>query len=236
MWEMEGITSEDVSAAGIPTGKDDLSPTDHLAHQSNSRTDNDLPGPPHKGPGTSSVTQHSFFSLPSFFVLHHTQVMRKTSATSLPNVIDPSWHIGIVASSYYKEEIDALVAGAKEILSEAGIPESNIRLYSAPGSFELPLIGSAAAAADEVDALIAFGIIVEGETHHARLLAEQTARGIMDVQLTFGIPFAFEVLYVNDLAQARERTKGEGNKGREAALAVLHSLAQLAEIHARSIE
>lgn len=154
----------------------------------------------------------------------------------LPDSVDSSWRIGLVHSLYYKEEIDALVEGAIKVLTKAGIQESNIKLYPAPGSFEIPLIGQAAMAGGEVDALIGFGIIVEGETHHARLLAEQTARGIMDVQLQFGMPFAFEVLYVDSLKQAKERMVGDLNKGREAAAAVLHSLAQMGQIRARIIE
>ena len=77
-----------------------------------------------------------------------------------------------------------------------------------------------------IGALIGLGIIIEGETHHARLLAEQAARGIMDVQLQYGIPFAFEILYVDSLSLARERL----DKGREAAYAVPHSLEELKRI------
>lgn len=150
----------------------------------------------------------------------------------LPPDIDQSWRIGIVHSSFYKEEMDRLVAGAVEVLTGAGIPQGNIATYPAPGSFEVPLIGSALAEHKKADALIGLGIIVEGATHHAALLAAEAARGIMDVQLRYQIPFAFEVLYVDSLRQAQERTTGEGNKGREAARAVLHSLTQLKRIRA----
>lgn len=156
--------------------------------------------------------------------------MRKTASRDLPSGISKRWRIGIVRSSYYKEEIDALAAGAAEVLIEAGIPAKNITMHPAPGSFEIPLIGAALAAAKKVDALIGLGIIVEGETHHAALLAEQAARGIMDVQTEYRVPFAFEVLYVKHLADAQARAQGEGNKGREAARAVLHSLAELERI------
>ena len=143
---------------------------------------------------------------------------------------DPRWKIALIHSTYYKEEIDALVAGALEVLTAAGISLKKISLHPAAGSFEIPLIGSAVAKAKKADAMIGLGIIVEGETEHARLLAEQTARGIMDVQLQSGIPFAFEVLYVGSLKQAQERSHGENNKGKEAARAVLHSLSELKRI------
>ena len=135
-----------------------------------------------------------------------------------------------MASSFYKKEIDALIAGAKKVFLDAGIPKGNVTVYEVPGSFEIPLIGAELAEQEAVDALIGFGIIVEGETHHARLLADAATEGIMDTQLTYHIPFAFEVLYVKSLEDARARTTGNSNKGIEAAVAVLHSLAVLNKI------
>ena len=138
----------------------------------------------------------------------------------------PTWRIGIVYSSFYKEEIDQMVAGALKTCDAVGLPRENVSLYPVPGSFEIPLIGSRLAKLKAVDALIGLGIVVQGETHHARLIAESTAKGIMDVQLQYGIPFANEVLYVNTIDIARQRL----HKGEEAALSVMHSLAKLVEL------
>jgi len=165
------------------------------------------------------------FSYPPFYP--YTYSMKKDPSPLTFIDVDSTWRIGIVAAAYYKEETDALVQSAKETLLEAGIPDDQISEWSAPGSFEIPLIGECLAAAHEVDALIGIGIIVQGQTKHADLLAQESARGIMDVSLRHGIPFAFEVLWVNDLQEARERSE----KGREAAIAVLHSLAEKARIH-----
>lgn len=148
----------------------------------------------------------------------------------LPAHVDPSWRIGIVRSSYYKEEVDALTQGARTTLLSAGIALAKITVHDAAGSFEIPLIGAALAKSGAVDALIGIGIVVQGETEHARLLAENVARGIMDTQLQYLIPFAFEVLYVKDLAQARARSASDHNKGSEAALSVLQSLAELSPL------
>lgn len=139
---------------------------------------------------------------------------------------NPSWRIGIVHSSFYKEDVAKLVEGAQEILLAAGIKQGNILDCPVAGSFEIPLIGSVLAREKKVDALIGLGIIVEGETHHADLLAKTATQGIMDVQVHQGVPFAFEILFVKDLAQARERT----DKGEEAARAVLHSLALMTKL------
>ncbi|MBI1812294.1 6,7-dimethyl-8-ribityllumazine synthase [Candidatus Peregrinibacteria bacterium] len=143
----------------------------------------------------------------------------------IPSAIsaDLSWRIAIIHSSYYKEEMAPLRESAREGLLEAGIPPKNIIECEAAGSFEIPLLGAVLASQKKVDALIGLGIIIEGETHHAKLLACEVARGIMDVQLRFQTPFAFEVLYVKNLRQARARFA----RGAEAARVVLHSLAQL---------
>jgi len=155
--------------------------------------------------------------------------MRSTNPLPLP-AADPAWRIGIVCSSFYKEEMTALTRSAKEALMEAGIPEGNVTVYEAAGSFEVPLIGTAVLSEEKADALIGLGIIVEGDTHHAELLAAQAAHGIMNVQLRFQAPFAFEILYVDALKDAQARL----GKGREAAGAVLSSLALLKEIRTKT--
>ena len=81
--------------------------------------------------------------------------------------------------------------------------------------------------------MIGFGIIVEGDTHHARLLAESVTTAMMEIQMDYILPFAYEVLYVKDLEQAKARAFGEHNKGKEAAFAVLQSLVELQKIRAQ---
>ncbi|MDO8468205.1 MAG: 6,7-dimethyl-8-ribityllumazine synthase [Candidatus Peribacter sp.] len=153
--------------------------------------------------------------------------MQTDQPLPLPARISSGSRIGIVHSRYHPEIVAKLIEGAQKVFQEAGIAQGNVRTYAAPGSFEIPLIGSALIAAKEVDALIALGVIVEGETHHAALIAGEAARAIMDLQVRHRIPFAFEILYVRNLAQAQART----NRGEEAARAVLHALAQLSPLH-----
>jgi 6,7-dimethyl-8-ribityllumazine synthase len=136
---------------------------------------------------------------------------------------DPSWRIGILHSAWYPEVVLPMVDDAKKTLIDADIPVENITLHACTGSFEIPLIGSALAESGSVDALIALGVIVKGQTHHADLIAAEVARGVMQVQLQHQIPFAFEVLYVDSLELAKQRT----DKGRAAAHTTLQSLKQL---------
>ena len=144
----------------------------------------------------------------------------------LEQSLRPSWRIGIVYSTFYKEEMKTMLDGAVEKLLQIGMKKENISLYPVTGSYEIPLIGAALAKNKSVDALIGLGIIVEGETHHARLVAENTARGMMDIQTNFALPFANEVLYVDTLKLAQDRL----DKGAIAALCVLHSLATLGSL------
>jgi len=153
--------------------------------------------------------------------------MKNCKEHHAPENVDPNWKVGIVFSTYYEDEINSLVECAKETLIDAGVTSSSIYLHPVAGSFEVPLIGAALANAGEVDALIGFGIIIQGETEHADHIARETARGIMDVQTRYRTPFAYEVLHVNSLKEVQERCSGNENKGKEAACTVLHSLAEL---------
>lgn len=151
----------------------------------------------------------------------------KKAAEDFIGQVSPEWKVGIIYSSFYPQEVGSLLAEAQKTLLSAGLKKSNIYSYIVPGSFEIPLLGSVLAKKKKADALIGLGIIVQGETKHADLIARETARGIMEVQLTYNIPFAFEVLYVKNIQQARERSFEKNNKGREAAVSVLHTLSQL---------
>lgn len=144
--------------------------------------------------------------------------------------VDRLWRIGIVVSPYYKELTDTLVAAAKAELTTTGILPENIMLYEAPGSFEIPLVGAEVAASKSVDALIGFGIIIQGETAHADHIAAEASRGIMDVQLQYRIPFGHGILHVPSMEHAKARATGDGNRGTEVARAVIHSLAELSRI------
>ena len=152
--------------------------------------------------------------------------MKLQDQSSFTGMVNPDWKIGIVHSLYYEEDVQQLVDSAVQELRHAGIADKNILITSVPGSFEIPLLGKSLIEEGRVDALIGLGIIVEGETHHARLVAEQSVRGMMDIQVQLGTPFAYEILYVDDLLKAKERLK----KGKEAASTVLHCLAEIAKL------
>lgn len=155
--------------------------------------------------------------------------MKKTMPLQLPATVDPSWKIGIIAAQWHRDILEPMIAGAKKTLIDAGISAANVTVYEAAGSFEIPLIGSKHI--EHVDALIGLGIVLQGETHHAEAIVDTAAQAMMDLQIKHGKPFAFEILHVHNLDQARERAHGDHNKGFEAARAVLWSLSALQKIH-----
>lgn len=142
---------------------------------------------------------------------------------------DPDWKIAIIRSVWYPKLTSALVESAKATLLQAGIPAGNVAVIDAPGSYEIPLLAKAAFE-DTADAVLAFGIIVQGVTHHASVIAEQSAAGCMQVQLQADKPLVYEVLYVDSMDDAVSRCIGPDSKGPIAAKTLLTQLARLAEL------
>jgi 6,7-dimethyl-8-ribityllumazine synthase len=138
----------------------------------------------------------------------------------------------IVATQWYDEILDPLIAGSLQTLREAGAQDKDITLIRVPGAFELPLALEHAAAGGRYDALIALGCVIRGGTPHFEYVAGECARGVREVMLSYRLPVAFGVLTTDNLRQARERSRpGKNNKGREAALAVIHMLSVLRQLH-----
>jgi 6,7-dimethyl-8-ribityllumazine synthase len=142
--------------------------------------------------------------------------------------VDRFWTIAIVRSLWHDALTAAMQKSAMQELVRLGIPRENIGEIQMPGAFELPL--GCKQALQTYDAVIACGVIVEGQTHHARLIADQAAAGLMQVQLMTGKPVTFEVLYVRDIRDAEARVHGVENVGVIAAHTVLSSLAGLTKI------
>lgn len=154
--------------------------------------------------------------------------MKGHHPTTIPSNVRAEWKIAIVASMWHRDILHPMIERAVSTCVEAGVHPDNVKVYDAPGSFEVPLIG--AALIEKVDALMGFGIVLQGETMHAQNIMQSTTQALMDLQVQYKKPFAFEILHVHTLDQARARAEGEHNKGFEAARAVLHSLATLQSI------
>ncbi|MDD4932328.1 MAG: 6,7-dimethyl-8-ribityllumazine synthase [Methylacidiphilaceae bacterium] len=128
----------------------------------------------------------------------------------------------IVASSYHKEYCDALVSEAESELKGHGLT-----LCRVPGSFEIPLQVKRLAQTGQYAAILAFGVVWQGETAHAQEILRAVTDALMRVALEEDVPVIHEVLSVKTEAEAWERTRGELSRGKEGARAAL-AMARLA--------
>jgi 6,7-dimethyl-8-ribityllumazine synthase len=135
--------------------------------------------------------------------------------------------VAIVCARFNGAITARLLAGALDALAGAGVEAGDVSVAWAPGAFELPLVARALATGERrVDAVVALGAVVRGETGHYEFVAGECARGLQDVALATGVPVAFGVLTTETLDQALERSGDDAaNKGREAALTALETVA-----------
>lgn len=130
--------------------------------------------------------------------------------------------IAIVVSRFNDFVTDRLLAGAQEVLRERGVTESEIEVLHVPGAFEVPIAAQRIAETGRVAAVVCLGCLIRGATPHFEYIASACAHGITAAAAATGVPMAFGVLTTNSVEEALERAApGEGNKGREAALAAL---------------
>jgi 6,7-dimethyl-8-ribityllumazine synthase len=133
--------------------------------------------------------------------------------------------IGIVVSQWNSEITEALLESALKTLREAGISSSNIVVRSVPGSYELPLGAQWLARNKSIEAVLALGCVIQGETPHFDYISQAVAQGLKDVSLKFSKPVVFGVLTTLTRQQALDRAGGKlGNKGEEAAHTALAML------------
>lgn len=128
----------------------------------------------------------------------------------------------LVAARFNEAYVHRLVEAALEVLRGRGAAERDLEVVWVPGSFELPLACRWAAEQGRFDAVLAFGVLIRGETEHFRLVAETATDGLQRVALDTGVPVLDGVLATHDAAQAAARTGGAlGNRGAEVALAAV---------------
>ena len=117
--------------------------------------------------------------------------------------------LGIVASRFNEEIATQLLERAKAAARQLG---AEAAVISVPGALEIPLALQWMAQSGRFDALAAVGVVIRGETYHFEIVADESARGVMDVALEFGLPIANGILTTEDEAQALARL----DKGAEA--------------------
>ena len=121
--------------------------------------------------------------------------------------------IAIVASRFNEGFCERLLEGALGELQALGVSDSDIQTVRVPGALEIPMALQWLAQTSRFDALIALGVVIRGETYHFELVANESGRGLMEVQLETGVPVANGVVTTENEAQAEARI----GKGAEAA-------------------
>jgi 6,7-dimethyl-8-ribityllumazine synthase len=139
-------------------------------------------------------------------------------------------HVGIVWSRFNEDIVRELLTACDKQLVELGVDAADIDVVSVPGALEIPLALQAMAlerrgfAGRRYDALIALGAVVRGETYHFEIVANESARGILDVQLETGVPIANGVLTSNTEEQARVRAPVKGAESARVAVEMANTL------------
>jgi 6,7-dimethyl-8-ribityllumazine synthase len=151
-------------------------------------------------------------------------------ALGKPKLVSGS-RVAIVVSSYHKDITGKLLDGAVETLTEIGIATEDIYSAWVPGSWEIPLAAQRLLETEKWDAVICLGCVIRGETTHDQHINTTISNALGMLSLDHSKPVAFGVLTCNTIEQAEARCGGAvGNKGVEAAEAVLHMLALFEEI------
>ena len=122
--------------------------------------------------------------------------------------------VGIVLSRFNPGIGDLMLAGALRALKEAGVGERNITVATVPGALETPLALQRLAQTGDFDALVALGAVIRGETYHFEIVANESARGVAELQLEFGIPIGNGILTTDTGRAGAHALREEGRRGR----------------------
>ncbi|MBP8793308.1 MAG: 6,7-dimethyl-8-ribityllumazine synthase [Lutibacter sp.] len=139
---------------------------------------------------------------------------------TIPN--SKNFRFGIVVSEWNPEITENLFLGAQDAFLDNGVATENIIRWNVPGSFELIYGCKKMIETQQLDAIIAIGNVIQGETKHFDFVCEGVTQGIKDLNIKYDIPVIFCVLTDNTKDQSLARSGGiHGNKGVECAIAAI---------------
>ena len=142
--------------------------------------------------------------------------------------------VGIVVAGWHKEITGAMEEAARQTILSAGIEAENIIVKQVPGSFELPLGVQYLFEYMAVDAVVAIGCLVKGDTPHFHYISESVTLTLSQLQARANRPVGYGLLTVETIEQAQDRAGGKhGNKGTEAAHAALYMLSLKEDIRSQ---
>ena len=146
-----------------------------------------------------------------------------------PDLNGQGLRVAIVWSRFNEAIVRQLVAACEKQLAQLGVGSADVDVVSVPGALEIPLVLQSLALGRRgfgrrYDALVALGAVVRGETYHFDIVANESARGILDVQLETGVPVANGVLTTDTEEQALARAAEKGAECARVAIEMANTL------------
>ena len=130
----------------------------------------------------------------------------------------------IVVSRFNAELTQQLADDVFQCLTENGAEKSDIGIFQVPGAYEIPVVVNELAKSENYDALIALGVVVEGETPHAQMIGESTGIALLDIAREYGVPVINEIVGTRNWEQAVARcTRSRTSRGWYAAEAAIET-------------
>jgi 6,7-dimethyl-8-ribityllumazine synthase len=127
-----------------------------------------------------------------------------------PDLSGAGLRIGIVVGRFNKDVGEGLLTACTAELAKLGVQRADMTIVTVPGALEIPLALQKLAGTGKVDALITLGAVIRGETYHFEVVSNESASGVMSVQLDTGIPVANGILTTDNDQQAAARMQEKG--------------------------
>lgn len=148
------------------------------------------------------------------------------------NELDPIYQgkglkIGMVMSRFNRDICEGLLSACELELARLGVIREDVLLVDVPGALEHPLALQKMAQSGKYDALIAIGSVVRGDTYHFEVVSNESARGILDVQLETGVPIANAILTLDTVEQGHHRMQEKGRDAARVAIEMANLLKRL---------
>ena len=135
--------------------------------------------------------------------------------------------IGIVMSRFNEEVVSQLLSACEKRLIELGVAAQDITLATVPGALETPVVLQTMANSEKFDGLVALGAVIRGETYHFEVVSNESARGVSEVQLQFGVPIANAILTTENDQQALDRVAIKGAEAADVVVEMVNLLRQI---------
>ena len=127
-----------------------------------------------------------------------------------PNLNGAGLKVGVVMARFNIDICEGLLSACTAELKKLGVAAEDITIATVPGALEIPLVLQTMAQRGDIDALVALGAVIRGETYHFEVVSNDSCRAVMEVQLDTGVPIANGILTCEDDDQALARMQPKG--------------------------